>query len=105
MLEDIVCKFVTKYYSNCIWIFSAGDSFTYSNFGYLLLGKIIETVSQLSYEQFVQTTVLRPAGIYDAQVGGDSVGDALPNEVRSLFSKYNVMQALIYNYRKKCVSA
>uniref|UniRef100_A0A914UMD7 Beta-lactamase-related domain-containing protein n=1 Tax=Plectus sambesii TaxID=2011161 RepID=A0A914UMD7_9BILA len=58
-----------------------GDLFVYSNFGYLLLGKVIEAVSKLSYEQFVEANIFQPTGVFDAQVGGDLVGDALPNEV------------------------
>ena len=69
-----------------------GDLFVYSNFGYLLLGKVIEAVSKLSYEQFVETNIFQPTGVFDAQVGGDLVGDALPNEVCKFMYNSNTYQ-------------
>jgi CubicO group peptidase (beta-lactamase class C family) len=40
-----------------------GTSFRYSNAGYLILGRVIEKVSGKTYEDYVQTAVLAPAGI------------------------------------------
>jgi CubicO group peptidase (beta-lactamase class C family) len=40
-----------------------GDAFRYSNIGYLVLGVMIETVTNESYEQFCGRTVLERAGI------------------------------------------
>lgn len=37
-----------------------GDEYNYSNTGYMLLGKIIERVSGMSYEQFIQKKFLIP---------------------------------------------
>lgn len=67
--------------ANMHYLMFPGESFVYSNFGYVLLGKIIEVVSGLTYEQFVQASILQPAGVLKARVGGNSMGDALPNEV------------------------
>lgn len=39
-----------------------GTTYAYSNFGYCLLGRIIEKVSGLSYGDFVRQFVLNPAG-------------------------------------------
>ncbi len=35
-----------------------GDKFAYTNLGYVLLGQVIEQVSQLSYEEYVTTNIL-----------------------------------------------
>ena len=52
-----------------------------SNFGYCLLGRIIEAVSGISYEQYVKANVLAPAGIWDMHVGKSLLADADPAEV------------------------
>ena len=39
-----------------------GKRYEYSNFGYCLLGRVIERVTGKSYEQVVQEQILRPAG-------------------------------------------
>lgn len=42
--------------------FAPGDRFSYSNLGYLLLGRLIERVSGLRYEEYLQRRVLEPLG-------------------------------------------
>lgn len=49
--------------------FIPGTHFAYSNFGYALLGNIIESASGQKYEDFVQKEVLIPCGIQDARPG------------------------------------
>lgn len=51
--------------------FEPGTSQSYSNFGYLLLSLIIEKVSGMSYEQFIQEEVLRKAGCFDFHIAGN----------------------------------
>jgi CubicO group peptidase (beta-lactamase class C family) len=46
-----------------------GLAYAYSNFGYLLLGRIIESVSGKPYEAYVQENVLHPMGIRGMQIG------------------------------------
>src|SRR5262249_30836443 len=43
--------------------------YVYSNFGYLLLGKIIEAVSGQTYQPFVRNEVLKPLGITRMKLG------------------------------------
>jgi N-acyl-D-amino-acid deacylase len=40
-----------------------GEKFDYSNFGYLLLGRLIEDLSGSSYSDYVQQTVFKPLGV------------------------------------------
>lgn len=42
---------------------------TYSNFGYCVLGRIIENVSGKSYQRYVRDEVLRPIGINNMRIG------------------------------------
>lgn len=43
--------------------FAPGERHAYSNVGYLVLGRVIETVTQQSYEAFTKKEVLAPAGV------------------------------------------
>ncbi len=54
----------------------------YSNFGYFILSKVIEQVSGMPYEQYVQEAILHPLGIYDMQIAGNLYEDRAPNEVK-----------------------
>ena len=62
--------------------FDPGTQSAYSNFGFNVLGRVIERVSGQSYEQFVSDQVLEPAGITDMAIGGTTLEERLPNEVR-----------------------
>ena len=62
--------------------FAPGSWQSYSNFGYLLLSKIIEKVSGMPYEEFIRTEVLAPAGCYDMHIAGTYYEDRKDNEVR-----------------------
>lgn len=46
-----------------------GSAYAYSNFGYCLLGRVIEKVSNLPYEDYVKRAVLQPAGVTDMRIG------------------------------------
>lgn len=49
--------------------FDPGSRSVYSNFGYCVLGRIIEKLSGKSYEQYVREAVLAPIGIRDMRIG------------------------------------
>jgi CubicO group peptidase (beta-lactamase class C family) len=59
-----------------------GSTYEYLNFGYILLGRIIEKVSGQTYELFLRNNIF----IYAPQtsqmvIGGDTLAEKLPNEV------------------------
>ena len=62
--------------------FNPGEKFAYSNFGYDILGRVIERVSGMPYETFVRTRVLQPAGAGRTRLGRTRLSDALPDEVK-----------------------
>ena len=62
--------------------FDPGARFVYSNFGYAILGRIIERVSGMKYETYVKTAVLAPAGITRMQSGRTRLSDRASNEVK-----------------------
>ena len=62
--------------------FTPGDRYAYSNFGYAVLGRIIEQVSGQSYGAYVTDAVLRPAGVTRMRLGRSLLADRAPGEVR-----------------------
>lgn len=62
--------------------FEPGSYQEYSNFGYLLLSLVIEKVSGMPYEEFMQKEVFAPAGCSHFALGGDYLKDRLPGETR-----------------------
>lgn len=62
--------------------FTPGTQYAYSNFGYSVLGQIIERVAGMPYAQYVQQAVLTPAGIRRMRLGGSLYADRAPDEVR-----------------------
>jgi len=58
-----------------------GSTKDYSNFGYLVLSLIIEEVSGLSYEDYMQREVLFPAGCYGFRLAENTYERRYPNEV------------------------
>jgi N-acyl-D-amino-acid deacylase len=71
---------IVKYMLNQPLDYEPGERSIYSNFGYCLLGRVIEKVSGKSYEKFVQDAVLKPIGITRMQIG--KTRSTLPGEVR-----------------------
>jgi len=61
--------------------YDPGSKSVYSNFGYNVLGRVIEKVSGLSYGNYVQKNILQPSGIADMALGHTSFSQALPREV------------------------
>lgn len=59
-----------------------GTTHAYSNFGYCILGRIIEDVSGKTYEEFVKDEVLAPAGVSRMQIGRTLPEGRAENEVR-----------------------
>ncbi len=58
-----------------------GNQYFYSNFGYCLLGRIIEKVTGQTYEAYVRTALLGPAGVTSMQIAGDTAADRAADEV------------------------
>ena len=60
--------------------FSPGTSYNYSNMGFLVLSEIIEEVSGMSYENWMQQSILHPLGIYDMYIGENLITDKKERE-------------------------
>ena len=62
--------------------FAPGKSNSYSNFGYMLLTEIIESVSGEEYEEYIRKHVLEPCGCYDMHIANNYYEEKYPNESR-----------------------
>jgi CubicO group peptidase (beta-lactamase class C family) len=58
-----------------------GTGYAYSNFGYCVLGRIIERVTGEPYEQWVRREVLARCGVTGMSLAGNTAADRRPNEV------------------------
>lgn len=84
MYEDVAMtqtQLIGKMLDERSLVTTPGKIETYSNFGYLVLGRIIEKVTGGSYEDFMINEVYEKMGLSDIQLGGNSMEDALENEV------------------------
>jgi len=61
--------------------FAPGDRQVYSNFGYNVLGRIIENVTGGNYQDYVRTRILARAGVTGMQTGLSLPDRRLPGEV------------------------
>jgi N-acyl-D-amino-acid deacylase len=75
------CAAIIRYMLGTPLDFDPGSRYAYSNFGYCVLGRVIEQVSGQSYEDYVQTQILAPIGIEDMRLGRSLPSDRFPGEV------------------------
>jgi CubicO group peptidase (beta-lactamase class C family) len=62
--------------------FNPGTRYAYSNFGYCLLGRVIEHAAGEAYDSFVKKNILEPAGIADMRIGASLESGRAKGEVR-----------------------
>ncbi len=61
--------------------YSPGEHYAYSNFGYCILGRVIEKATGATYEQHVRDAVLKRCGVTDMRIAGNTLEERAPNEV------------------------
>lgn len=61
--------------------YSPGSRTSYSNVGYMILGKVIEQVTGIPYERYIKDSILAPVGCYDMHIGHNDPADRHENEV------------------------
>ncbi|XP_077983132.1 uncharacterized protein LOC144437971 [Glandiceps talaboti] len=49
--------------------FTPGTKYQYSNFGYLVLGRVIEAVTKRKYKTYITDEILTPLGMWQTQIG------------------------------------
>lgn len=61
--------------------FSPGEKSVYSNFGYCVLGRVLETAMKKPYSDSIQESICRPLAIPDIRLGSSSLKKRDPREV------------------------
>ncbi len=62
--------------------FAPGERYAYSNYGYCLLGRVIEKVTKQDYEDYVRQKILSPVGIHSMRIGRTAADGRHADEVR-----------------------
>lgn len=75
--DDVVRFVLTRHLP-----YRPGTRFNYSNFGYCLLGRVVESVTDDDYEEWVNDNILIPNGIRNMEIAGNFEEDRLENEVK-----------------------
>ena len=84
--------------------FAPGTSYAYSNIGYLVLGRIIEQITGLTYEQYVQQNIMAPLGVFDMHNAKTLLSEKQEREVEYVgngytnLSCYNTGQYVPWEY-------
>jgi CubicO group peptidase (beta-lactamase class C family) len=82
------CETIIRYAMSVPLDFTPGTKANYSNFGFCVVGRVIEAVAtrvhnrKTSYEEYVKKEVLVPAGVNRARLGGTRLSDRAIGEVR-----------------------
>jgi N-acyl-D-amino-acid deacylase len=74
--------------------FDPGSAYAYSNFGYCVLGRIIEAVSEKPYEKFMPKEILAPLGIHGMRLGKNLLRDRAPGEVKYYDGRHRTGRAI-----------
>jgi CubicO group peptidase (beta-lactamase class C family) len=74
-------KLITETIANLPLTNPPGTHWAYSNFGYCVLGRVIEQVTSQPYAPYVQTNILAPCGISTMQIAANKESQRAPNEV------------------------
>ncbi len=67
--------------------FKPGTAYSFSNFGYNILGRVIEKVTGKTYEAYVRDEIFNLLDLPQIRIGGNEKDQAFPNEV-SYYSNY-----------------
>lgn len=59
-----------------------GNVYDYSNFGYCLLGMIVEEITKKDYVTYTKNSLFTPLGIDQIDLGGNTLADKKSNEVK-----------------------
>lgn len=81
-----------------------GTNYHYSNIGYLVLGEIIEEVSGMSYQDYLETEIFSAIGVCDMHIGKSLLSEKMEREVEytgnggSQLSAFGTGQSVPWEY-------
>jgi CubicO group peptidase (beta-lactamase class C family) len=97
--NETTIQFVLKKKLN----YEPGSKYSYSNVGYVILGKVIEKITKMTYEDYVKMNILYPLEIYDMQLGNSFYEEKTDNEV-TYYENRSYGKVLAYNSNRNYVS-
>ena len=74
-------RLISSTLDNVLLHHAPGEHYAYSNFGYCVLGRVIDKVTGAGYADYVRDSVLRPCGIRTMEIAGNALADRKPMEV------------------------
>ena len=80
--------------------FDPGQRYAYSNIGYCILGRVIESVAGMPYDEFVAENILKPSGMVNTYQGKTRLEDRGEGEVRYHMQK-KTMHVPVWSTVKK----
>jgi CubicO group peptidase (beta-lactamase class C family) len=81
VLPRVTCSQTITYMLSQKLDFNPGERYAYSNFGYCILGRVIEKASGKRYEEYVRDEVLSPIDIHAMSIGHTARSQLGLNEV------------------------
>lgn len=75
--QKVIIEYMLRYNLD----FSPGTQYAYSNFGYSVLGQVIEKISGMNYEDFITKNIFETIEAYDMILGKNLLENAAENEV------------------------
>jgi N-acyl-D-amino-acid deacylase len=78
----VTCSDFIRYMMGRPLDFTPGTRAAYSNFGFCILGRVVEKVSGEPYELYVRNHVLAPMAIQDMSIGYSHLSERGPKEVK-----------------------
>jgi len=96
------CETIIRYSIGKKLNYTPGTRYNYSNLGYVILGKIIEKVTGIGYEDYVKIAILNPLGIYDMHLGNSYPEEKAVNEV-IYYESYRSSKVLAYDSHRDFV--
>jgi len=75
-------KLISNTLDNIALTDDPGDKYSYSNFGFCLLGRIIEKKTGKTYANYLKQDILTPCGISAMDIAGNTLAQQKANEVK-----------------------
>lgn len=81
--------------------FQPGEHYAYSNFGYCVLGRVIEKLSGQAYDAYIQERILKPAGIQNMRLGATRESGQAPGEVKYYMPDHDMANSVFPEVKEK----
>jgi CubicO group peptidase (beta-lactamase class C family) len=85
---DTQSQLIADLLANRPLTYSPGSTYYYLNFGYCILGRVIEKVTGMTYPDYVKS-LIAPMGITEMNIAGNTLQDRRPEEVKYYQSEYS----------------